>query len=243
MGSDIGWFTLDKAHGCGTFPNWDKLVSENLDPQIVTMAKSMMRSLRHTFVAAPSKVAEEATFQVDWSAISPSGLGLVFKELLADLIGAPPLPEVLRERELYKRSWNRTDISSIYLQRHLVGPVETGFLVRGVIFDMPSLMQWSPQVRRNWFPGSNRALVACIFFWSCVLHYHQGIATVERMHWNCRRRTRIVKKSASNIAVQSNHVIRYCEGDQTLVLLDGNWICMKDIHMVFCKHIALQFRV
>ncbi len=157
-------------------------MSENLDPQIVTMAKSMMRSLRHTFVAAPSKVAEEATFQVDWSAISPSGLGLVFKELLADLIGAPPLPEVLRERELYKRSWNRTDISSIYLQRHLVGPVETGFLVRGVIFDMPSLMQWSPQVRRNWFPGSNRALVACIFFWSCVLHYHQGIATVERIH-------------------------------------------------------------
>ncbi|CAK9227269.1 unnamed protein product [Sphagnum troendelagicum] len=113
------------------------------------MAKSMMRSLRHTFVAAPSKVAEEATFQVDWSAISPSGLGLVFKELLADLIGAPPLPEVLRERELYKRSWNRTDISSIYLQRHLVGPIETGFLVRGVIFDMPSLIQWWPQERRQ----------------------------------------------------------------------------------------------
>jgi hypothetical protein len=66
----------------------------------------------------------------------------VFKELLADFMGAPPPPDVLEAREFYKRAWKTANISDIYFQhRQLVGIIPQGFLVRGIVYDMPSLIQ------------------------------------------------------------------------------------------------------
>lgn len=77
--------------------------------------------------------------EADWSAISPAGLGLVFKELLADFMGAPPPPDVLEAREFYKRAWKTANVSDIYF--HQPGAMrQPGFLVRGIIYDMPSLI-------------------------------------------------------------------------------------------------------
>lgn len=96
--------------------------------------------LRRVLKVPPNRPFLE--LEADWSAISPSGLGLVFKELLADFMGAPPPPDVLEAREFYKRAWKTANVSDIYFQhRHSVGPVKQGFLVRGIIYDMPSLVQ------------------------------------------------------------------------------------------------------
>lgn len=100
-----------------------------------------MASVLRRIFKVPMHHGQQKAFEADWSAISPAGLGLMFKELLSDFIGAPPPPEVLEAREFYKRAWKTANVSDIYLQRHFTGPIETGFLVRGVIYDMPSLIQ------------------------------------------------------------------------------------------------------
>jgi hypothetical protein len=100
----------------------------------------MATVLRRLLKVPPTRPLLE--LEADWSAISPAGLGLVFKELLADFMGAPPPPDVLSAREFYKRAWKTANISDIYFQhRHLVGIIPQGFLVRGIVYDMPSLIQ------------------------------------------------------------------------------------------------------
>lgn len=99
----------------------------------------MARVLRRIFNVPKQRPVLE--FEADWSAISPAGLGLVFKELLSDFMGAPPPPEVLEARELYKRAWKTANVADIYFKRQMVGSTKPGFLVRAVIYDMPSLIQ------------------------------------------------------------------------------------------------------
>jgi len=99
----------------------------------------MARVLRRIFNVPKQRPVLE--FEADWSAISPAGLGLLFKELLSDFMGAPPPPEVLEAREFYKRAWKTANVADIYFNRQMVGSTKPGFLVRAVIYDMPSLIQ------------------------------------------------------------------------------------------------------
>ena len=96
--------------------------------------------LRRFLKVAPARPLLQ--LEADWSAISPAGLGLVFKELLADFMGAPPPPDVLAARAAYQRVWKTANVADIYFQhRHLAGIIPHGFLVRGIVYDMPSLIQ------------------------------------------------------------------------------------------------------
>ncbi|CAM6129564.1 unnamed protein product [Calypogeia fissa] len=89
------------------------------------------------YITSPKEVLE-----VDWSVLSGAGLGLVFKALLADLAGAPPPPEWEAERLQYsKQAWRQTNVEETYFHRNLATSVTKGFLIRGVIYDMPSLIQ------------------------------------------------------------------------------------------------------
>ncbi|KAG0592289.1 hypothetical protein KC19_1G239600 [Ceratodon purpureus] len=100
----------------------------------------MAAVLRRLLKVPPTRPLLE--LEADWSVISPGGLGLVFKELLADFMGAPPPPDVLEAREFYKRAWKTANVADIYFQhRHLAGIIPQGFLVRGIVYDMPSLIQ------------------------------------------------------------------------------------------------------
>jgi len=113
--------------------------------------------LRRVLKVPPSRPLLE--LEADWSAISPSGLGLVFKELLADFMGAPPPPDVLEAREFYKRAWKTASVADIYFQsRHSVGTIRQGFLVRGIIYDMPSLIQ-----KKVFFPRFHSFLFSMTF--------------------------------------------------------------------------------
>lgn len=111
------------------------------------MAASLWRRLARPLALHGTGQPTVASFEADWSAISPAGLGMVFKELLAHLLGAPPPAEL--HKDFYAlggqhRTWSKNlDLEDIYFHRHFVEGVETGFLVRGVIFDMPALIQTS----------------------------------------------------------------------------------------------------
>lgn len=103
------------------------------------LGEAMASVLRRIFNVPKQRPVLE--FEADWSAISPAGLGLLFKELLSDFMGAPPPPEVLEAREFYKRAWKTANVADIYFNRQMVGSTKPGFLVRAVIYDMPSLIQ------------------------------------------------------------------------------------------------------
>ncbi|XP_024377896.1 uncharacterized protein [Physcomitrium patens] len=99
-----------------------------------------MASVLRRFLKVPPR-EPLLELEADWSAVSPAGLGLLFKELLADFMGAPPPPEVLEAREFYKRAWKTANIADIYFRnRHIFSATNPGFLVRGIIYDMPSLI-------------------------------------------------------------------------------------------------------
>lgn len=95
-------------------------------------------------LSAGAKEQEEEAFAVDWSVISPAGLGHVFKELLADLLGAPPPAadayDYWRAPRQKTRKY-RVDVDALYAQHPLRSSAQAGFLVRGLIFDMSALMR------------------------------------------------------------------------------------------------------
>eukprot|EP01018_Ginkgo_biloba_P003567 Gb_36605 [translate_table: standard] len=76
--------------------------------------------------------------EVDWSVISLSSISLIFRELLADLLGVPRPPDRFRSRfGCSLDTWRKVDVKDLY-RRHSTG---TRFLIKGVIYDMSSLMR------------------------------------------------------------------------------------------------------
>lgn len=86
--------------------------------------------------------SQKPVLEVDWSVLSGAGLGLVFRALFTDLAGAPPPPELAAERLQYsKQAWRQATVEETYFHRNLATSLTKGSLIRGVIYNMPSLIQ------------------------------------------------------------------------------------------------------
>eukprot|EP00897_Mesotaenium_endlicherianum_P002922 jgi/Mesen1/2658/ME000167S01807 len=125
----------------------------------------------HPATQIPSQHAEEASassgggermFDVDWSVFSASGLGDVFRELLADLLGAPPPPASSGRLGRWPRGKQQkrayANMEQIYAQQQLRRTAAPGFLVRGIIYDMSALMLGLEQGTPGLPPGSAAAV-------------------------------------------------------------------------------------
>ncbi|XP_002991578.2 uncharacterized protein LOC9631906 [Selaginella moellendorffii] len=102
------------------------------------------RNPKNVAAAAPEEEEEEdyVSFEVDWSVFSMVHIQTTIQEMLFTLAGLA-LPEEQQHKQAFRienGNWRTNlDVKELYLRRELRDGVETGFLVRGVIYDMAAL--------------------------------------------------------------------------------------------------------